>query len=80
MRRDEHARQGEPVDESPMGWLQRGDGSWWAVDEFGVTHPVTLGLETDEVDADVVAALAAIGQYVAIDVDPLHISYVDGAR
>lgn len=76
MRHDEPAPSDKQFEDArPMGWLQRQDGSWSAIDEYGVDHPMTLGpCVENELDADVRAALDVIGQPRVIDVAPLRVS------
>lgn len=79
VRHDELAPSDKQLEDArPMGWLQRQDESWSAVDEYGVEHPMTLGPyvadELDELDADVRAALDVVGQPRVIDVAPLQVS------
>ncbi|WP_378735447.1 hypothetical protein [Nocardia brasiliensis] len=57
----------------PSAWLQHDDGSWWAVDEYGIAWPVATFSTLDELEDDAEAALAAIGQHVVIDVEPLAV-------
>lgn len=52
----------------PAGWVQRDDGSLWALDEYGVLWPVAA-FTFAELDADVQAALGA----VPVDVTPLSV-------
>ncbi|WP_028478072.1 hypothetical protein [Nocardia sp. CNY236] len=55
-----------------VAWLQRDDGSWWAVDGFGTAWPVKASTPTlAELDAHVQAALGTIGD--PIDVAPLSV-------
>ncbi|WP_028477902.1 hypothetical protein [Nocardia sp. CNY236] len=57
-------------DDRAVAWLQRDDGSWWAVDEFGIAWPVEAFALT-RTDVDVQAALGTIGD--PIDVAPLSV-------
>ncbi|MEV6323526.1 hypothetical protein AB0M45_20365 [Nocardia sp. NPDC051787] len=62
-------------DEQLSTWMQREDGSWWEVDDYGIAHPVSTGDdEFAELDADVQAVLAAIASPRVIDVAPLQVS------
>ncbi|MFD6394860.1 hypothetical protein [Nocardia sp. NPDC060259] len=59
------------------GWLHREDGSWAPVDDRGKVGPVFAVGPVDEgqddgVFADAAATLAAVGEPVVIDVDPLY--------
>ncbi|MGW6699659.1 hypothetical protein [Nocardia sp. NPDC055049] len=58
----------------PAAWMQRDDGSWWAVDEYGIAWPVAAFTASDELEDDVDGALAAIGQYAVVDVAPLAVT------
>jgi hypothetical protein len=60
----------------PPEWNRRGDGSWWAVDEYGIEWPVAAFNPLAELDADVQAALGAIG--APVDMTP--VSVVDTER
>ncbi len=55
----------------PAGWVQRDDGSLWALDEYGVLWPVAA-FTFAELDADVQVALGALGDVV--DVAPLSVT------
>lgn len=59
-------------DDRPAAWMQREDGSWWVVDEYGIPWPVAA-FTYDELETDADAALAAIGQHAVIDVAPLAV-------
>ncbi|MEV6360571.1 hypothetical protein [Nocardia asteroides] len=54
----------------PAAWMQRADGSWWTVDEYGIAWPVAAFTHA-ALDADVQAALGAIGD--PVDVAPLSV-------
>lgn len=51
-------------------WIQRDDGSVWVLDEYGVLWPVAA-FTIAELDADVQAALGALGD--PVDVAPLSV-------
>lgn len=55
------------------GWLQREDGSWSAIDEYGREHPMaTRATADDDLAADLAGALAAVSEPIVIDADPLY--------
>ena len=58
----------------PAAWQQRDDGSWWAIDEYGIAWPVAAFDTGAQLEADVDAALAAVEQYAVIDVAPLAVA------
>lgn len=55
----------------PAAWMQRDDGSWWAVDAYGIAWPVAAFEISDELHADVQAALGATGD--PVDVAPISV-------
>ncbi|WP_040781905.1 hypothetical protein [Nocardia pneumoniae] len=62
-------------DERLATWMQREDGSWWEVDDYGIAHPVGTGHDDEfaEIDAAAQAALAAIAPPHVVDVAPLSV-------
>lgn len=58
----------------PAAWMQRHDGSWSVIDEYGIEWPVAAFSTATELEDDVDAVLAAIGQYAVIDVEPLAVT------
>ncbi|WP_280451526.1 hypothetical protein [Nocardia cyriacigeorgica] len=58
----------------PAAWMQRHDGSWSVIDEYGIEWPVAA-FKFDELDGDVQAALGAIGD--PVDVAPLSVVDVE---
>lgn len=67
-------------DDRPAAWMQREDGSWWAVDEYGIAWPVAAFDAADELENDVDAVLAAIGQHAVIDVEPLAVTDIEAEQ
>lgn len=67
-------------DVRPAAWMQRDDGSWWAVDEYGIAWPIEAFGAADELEDDVDAVLAAIGQHAIIDVEPLAVTDTEADR
>ncbi|WP_028475942.1 hypothetical protein [Nocardia sp. CNY236] len=61
---------GDDQDDRPAAWLQRDDGWWWAVDEYGIAWQVAA-FDYVAPDSDVQAALGTIGH--PIDVAPLSV-------
>lgn len=64
----------------PAAWQQRDDGSWWVVDDYGIAWPVAAFNTADELEDDVDAVLAAIGQYAVIDVAPLAVTDIEAPQ
>ncbi|MFD3748307.1 hypothetical protein [Nocardia sp. NPDC058633] len=61
----------------PAAWMQRDDGSLWVVDAYGIQWPVAALTTLDELEYaedDAEAALAAIGQFAVVDVDPVAVT------
>ncbi|MFD6224357.1 hypothetical protein [Nocardia asteroides] len=55
----------------PAAWVQHDDGSLWVLDDYGVPWPVAAVTSLFQLDADVQAALGAIGD--SVDVTALSV-------
>jgi hypothetical protein len=58
----------------PAAWMQRDDGSWWVVDAYGIAWPVAAFATLDSLEDEAEAALAAIGQFAVVDVEPVAVT------
>ncbi|MGW5377417.1 hypothetical protein ACWESM_18425 [Nocardia sp. NPDC003999] len=65
-------------DNAPVGWLQRDDGSWWTVDEYGIAYPVAAFRPDPDLDAEAQAALGPLGD--PIDITPSSVVDVEVPR